>query len=284
MTAPSPPSPVPAPESTIAFIGGGNMARSLIGGLIARGTDPATIRVAEPVAELRQALAGQFGVQVFDAATEAVQGAGLWLFAVKPQVMRAVCQGLALAASQDRPLVVSIAAGITTAQLTRWLGGRAAVVRAMPNTPAMLGAGVSGLFATAQVDQAGRARTEALLSSVGKTVWIEQEAQMDAVTAVSGSGPAYVFLLAEAMEAAGIAQGLPAEAARALTLQTVLGAARMLTESGQAPAELRRQVTSPGGTTEAAIAVFQAGGLETLTAAAIAAATARGRALSAAND
>lgn len=284
MTAPSPPSPVPAPESTIAFIGGGNMARSLIGGLIARGTDPATIRVAEPVAELRQALAGQFGVQVFDAAAEAVQGAGLWLFAVKPQVMRAVCQGLALAASQDRPLVVSIAAGITTAQLTRWLGGRAAVVRAMPNTPAMLGAGVSGLFATAQVDQAGRARTEALLSSVGKTVWIEQEAQMDAVTAVSGSGPAYVFLLAEAMEAAGIAQGLPAEAARALTLQTVLGAARMLTESGQAPAELRRQVTSPGGTTEAAIAVFQAGGFETLTAAAIAAATARGKALSAAND
>lgn len=284
MTAPNPPSPVPAPESTIAFIGGGNMARSLIGGLIARGTDPATIRVAEPVAELRQALAGQFGVQVFDAAAEAVQGAGLWLFAVKPQVMRAVCQGLALAASQDRPLVVSIAAGITTAQLTRWLGGRAAVVRAMPNTPAMLGAGVSGLFATAQVDQAGRARAQALLSSVGKPVWIEQEAQMDAVTAVSGSGPAYVFLLAEAMEAAGIAQGLPAEAARALTLQTVLGAARMLTESGQAPAELRRQVTSPGGTTEAAIAVFQDGGFETLTAAAIAAATARGRALSAAND
>jgi len=154
----------------------------------------------------------------------------------------------------------------------------------MPNTPAMLGAGVTGLFATAQVDQAGRARTEALLSSVGKTVWIEQEAQMDAVTAVSGSGPAYVFLLAEAMEAAGIAQGLPVEAARALTLQTVLGAARMLTESGQAPAELRRQVTSPGGTTQAAIEVFQAGGFETLTAAAIAAATARGRALSAAND
>ncbi|AER57297.1 pyrroline-5-carboxylate reductase [Pseudoxanthomonas spadix BD-a59] len=260
------------------------MARSLIGGLIARGTDPATIRVAEPVAELRQALAGQFGVQVFDAAAEAVQGAGLWLFAVKPQVMRAVCQALAWAASQDRPLLVSIAAGITAAQLTRWLGGQAAVVRAMPNTPAMLGAGVTGLFATAQVDQAGRARTEALLSSVGETVWIEQEAQMDAVTAVSGSGPAYVFLLAEAMEAAGIAQGLPAEAARALTLQTVLGAARMLTESGQAPAELRRQVTSPGGTTQAAIEVFQAGGFETLTAAAIAAATARGRALSAAND
>jgi pyrroline-5-carboxylate reductase len=154
----------------------------------------------------------------------------------------------------------------------------------MPNTPALLGAGVTGLFATAQIDDAGRSRTDALLSSAGKTVWIEDEAQMDAVTAVSGSGPAYVFLLAEAMEAAGIAQGLPAEAARALTLQTVLGAARMLTESGEAPADLRRRVTSPNGTTQAAVEAFQAGGFELLTDAAIAAATARGKALSAAND
>lgn len=154
----------------------------------------------------------------------------------------------------------------------------------MPNTPALLGAGVTGLFATEQVDAAGRNRTDALLSCAGKTVWIDAEAQMDAVTAVSGSGPAYVFLLAEAMEAAGIAQGLPADAARALTLQTVLGAARMLTESGEAPAELRRRVTSPNGTTQAAVETFQAGGFEQLTEAAIAAATARGKALSAAND
>ncbi|MET1024365.1 MAG: pyrroline-5-carboxylate reductase [Pseudoxanthomonas sp.] len=269
---------------TVAFIGGGNMARSLIGGLIARGTDPSRIRVAEPVAELREGLAGQFGVQVFKAAAEAVKGAGLWLFAVKPQVMRGVSESLADIAQEDKPLVVSIAAGITAAQLSRWLGGDAAVVRAMPNTPALLGAGVTGLFATAQVDDAGRARTDTLLSSAGKTVWIADEAQMDAVTAVSGSGPAYVFLLAEAMEAAGIAQGLPAEAARALTLQTVLGAARMLTESGEAPAELRRRVTSPNGTTQAAVETFQAGGFERLTDAAIAAATARGKALSAAND
>jgi pyrroline-5-carboxylate reductase len=269
---------------TVAFIGGGNMARSLIGGLIARGTDPSRIRVAEPVAELREGLAGQFGVQVFEAAAEAVKGAGLWLFAVKPQVMRGVSESLADIAQEDKPLVVSIAAGITAAQLSRWLGGDAAVVRAMPNTPALLGAGVTGLFATAQVDDAGRARTDTLLSSAGKTVWIADEAQMDAVTAVSGSGPAYVFLLAEAMEAAGIAQGLPAEAARALTLQTVLGAARMLTESGEAPAELRRRVTSPNGTTQAAVETFQAGGFERLTDAAIAAATARGKALSAAND
>jgi len=284
MTHPSPESSVPSPGATIAFIGGGNMARSLIGGLIARGTDPAGIRVAEPVAELREGLASQFGVQVFEAATDAVQGAGLWLFAVKPQVMRGVCESLAEVARQGKPLVVSIAAGITAAQLSRWLGGDAAVVRAMPNTPALLGAGVTGLFATEQVSQAGRARTDALLSSAGKTVWIDTEAQMDAVTAVSGSGPAYVFLLAESMEAAGIAQGLPAEAARALTLQTVLGAARMLTESGEAPAELRRRVTSPNGTTQAAVETFQAGGFERLTDAAIAAATARGKALSAAND
>jgi pyrroline-5-carboxylate reductase len=269
---------------TVAFIGGGNMARSLIGGLIARGTDPSRIRVAEPVAELREGLASQFAVQVFEAAAEAVTGAGLWLFAVKPQVMRGVSESLADIAQEDKPLVVSIAAGITAAQLSRWLGGDAAVVRAMPNTPALLGAGVTGLFATAQVDDAGRARTDTLLSSAGKTVWIADEAQMDAVTAVSGSGPAYVFLLAEAMEAAGIAQGLPAEAARALTLQTVLGAARMLTESGEAPAELRRRVTSPNGTTQAAVETFQAGGFERLTDAAIAAATARGKALSAAND
>ncbi|WCE04681.1 pyrroline-5-carboxylate reductase [Pseudoxanthomonas sp. JBR18] len=270
-------------SDTITFIGGGNMARSLIGGLVARGTAPSDIRVAEPVAELRQDLADKFGVQVFETAAEAVQGAALWVFAVKPQVMRGVCESLAAAAQAQRPLAVSIAAGITAGQLSRWLGG-VAVVRAMPNTPSMLGAGVTGLFASSEVDAAGRARTEALLSSAGPTVWIEDEAQMDAVTAVSGSGPAYVFLLAEAMEAAGIAQGLPAAAARTLTLQTILGAARMLTESDEAPAELRRRVTSPNGTTQAAIETFQAGGLEALTAKAIAAAARRGGELSAAND
>ena len=271
-------------SDTITFIGGGNMARSLIGGLVARGTAPSDIRVAEPVAELRQGLADKFGVQAFETAAEAVQGAALWVFAVKPQVMRGVCESLAAAAQVQRPLAVSIAAGITAGQLARWLGGAAAVVRAMPNTPSMLGAGVTGLFASPEVDATGRARTEALLSSAGPTVWIEDEAQMDAVTAVSGSGPAYVFLLAEAMEAAGIAQGLPAEAARTLTLQTILGAARMLTESDEAPAELRRRVTSPNGTTQAAIETFQAGGLEALTAKAIAAAARRGGELSAAND
>lgn len=270
--------------STLAFIGGGNMARSLIGGLIARGTDAADIRVSEPVDVLRDALARDFGVKVGADNAEAAAPAGLWVLAVKPQVMRAVCEALAPLAQAHRPLVVSIAAGITAAQLQRWLGGGVAVVRAMPNTPALLGAGVTGLFASVEVDANGRERAANLLASAGKTVWIDDEARMDAVTATSGSGPAYIFLLAEAMEAAAIAEGLPADAARTLVQETILGAARMLTEAGEDPAELRRRVTSPGGTTQAAVETFEAGGFRALVAQAIGNATERGRQLSAAND
>ena len=268
----------------IAFIGGGNMARSLIGGLVAQGRVPATIRVAEPVPPLREALAADFGVAVFEYAADAAEGAATWVFAVKPQVMRPVCEALAPLAQAGRPLAISIAAGITAAQLERWLGGALPVVRTMPNTPALLGAGVTGLFASSRVDANGRAFAETLLSAAGRTVWIDDEAQMDAVTAVSGSGPAYVFLLAEAMVAAGIAEGLPPAAARTLALQTVLGAARMLTESDVDAAELRRRVTSPNGTTQAAINTFEAGGFRALVADAIHAARVRGAELSAAND
>ena len=269
---------------TLAFIGGGNMARSLIGGLVARGHDPARIRVAEPVQPLREALAADFGVAVFEDGAQAVEGASTWVLATKPQVLKPVCEALADAAQAARPLVVSIAAGITAGQLERWLGGGIAVVRTMPNTPALLGAGVTGLFASARVDDAGRTLAERLLAAAGPTVWIADEAMMDAVTAVSGSGPAYVFLLAEAMIDAGIAEGLPADAARTLALQTILGAARMLTESDVDAAELRRRVTSPNGTTQAAIEAFEAGGLRTLVADAIHAARVRGAELSAAND
>jgi pyrroline-5-carboxylate reductase len=269
---------------TLAFIGGGNMARSLIGGLIARGAQADAIRVAEPVDALRNALAADLGVATFAGNADAAGDADVWVLAVKPQVMRAVCEGLAAIAQRRRPLLISIAAGITAAQLERWLGGELAVVRCMPNTPVLLGAGVTGLFANTHVDAEARAQAQALLSSAGETVWIDDEAMMDAVTAVSGSGPAYVFLLAEAMEAAARAEGLPDAAARTLVLQTVLGAARMLTESDAAPAELRRRVTSPGGTTQAAIETFEHGGLRELVAAAIRAATERGRQLSAAND
>lgn len=273
-----------ANNAAIAFVGGGNMARSLIGGLIAQGRDPATIHVAEPVPSLREALAVDFGVAVFEDGADAVAGASTWVFATKPQVLRAVCEALATQAQAKQPLVVSIAAGITAAQLERWLGGGIAVVRTMPNTPALLGAGVTGLFASERVDTQGRDFAEALLAAAGKTVWIDDEAQMDAVTAVSGSGPAYVFLLAEAMVDAGIGEGLPRDAARTLTLQTVLGAARMLTESDVDAAELRRRVTSPNGTTQAAIETFEAGGLRALVADAIHAARVRGAELSAANE
>jgi pyrroline-5-carboxylate reductase len=269
---------------SIAFIGGGNMARSLIGGLVARNTPSTSIRVAEPMAELRDALTRDFGVLTFTDNAAAVVSTTAWVLAVKPQVMREVCEALAGAAQATRPLIVSIAAGITSAQLERWLGGNIAVVRTMPNTPALLGAGVTGLFANDRVDAAQRARAASLLEATGRTVWIEDEARMDAVTAVSGSGPAYVFLLAEAMQAAGEAEGLSAEAARTLVQHTILGAARMLIENDEAPAELRRRVTSPGGTTQAAIERFEAGGFRELVARAIREATERGRQLSAAND
>ncbi|MGY0560909.1 pyrroline-5-carboxylate reductase [Luteimonas sp. A277] len=281
MTAQSPDFATP---TTIAFIGGGNMARSLIGGLIASGTDPGSIRVAAPSESTRRGLEADFGVATFPSAIDAVQGAQVWMFAVKPQVMRGVCEELQAAARAARPVAVSVAAGITSAQIERWLGGDVAVVRSMPNTPSLLGAGVTGLYANANVDAEGRRRADAVLATAGVTVWIDDEEKMDAVTAASGSAPAYIFLLAEAMEDAAIAQGLPADAARTLVLQTILGAARMLTETDESPAELRRRVTSPGGTTHAAIEAFEQGGLRDLVAHAMNRATERGGELSAAND
>ncbi len=274
-------------SSAVAFIGGGNMARSLIGGLIARGQAPEHIRVAEPVDALRSGLEADFGVRTFAQATDACDGADLWLLAVKPQVMRSVCGDLAALAQAQQPLVISVAAGITSGQLQRWLGdadGRLPVVRAMPNTPALLGVGITGLFASTAVDDARRTRATGLLEAVGPAVWIDDEAQMDAVTAVSGSGPAYVFLLAEAMQDAGITQGLSPQAARALVQQTLLGAATMLTQLEEPAPVLRQRVTSPGGTTQAAVESFEAGGFRELVSRAIEAATVRGRELSAAND
>lgn len=271
-------------QPTLAFIGGGNMARSVVGGLVAQGVPAASIRVAEPVDALREAFAGDFHVRTFRTAAEAVEGAGVWLFTVKPQVMRMVCETLAPLVQSTRPMVMSLAAGITSAQLDHWLGDGLAVVRAMPNTPALLGAGATGLYANAAVDADGRALAERLLAATGPTTWIADEAQMDAVTALSGSGPAYVFLLAEAMIAAGEAEGLPVDAARALALQTVLGAARMLAESGEAPDQLRKRVTSPNGTTQAALDSFERDHFREIVQRAIHAARVRGGELSAMND
>ncbi|WP_028238420.1 pyrroline-5-carboxylate reductase [Stutzerimonas azotifigens] len=265
-------------DSRITFIGAGNMAASLIGGLIAQGVPPQSIRAADPGAEQRARIAEQFGVATFADNAEAVAGAEVVLLAVKPQVMKPVCQALAPALEQ-RPLIVSIAAGITCQSLQRWLAGpqsgAPAVVRCMPNTPALLRQGASGLYASAEVSPAQRALAERLMSAVGLALWLEEERLIDAVTALSGSGPAYFFLLAEAMTAAGERLGLPRETAVQLASHTALGAGRMLCESGVEAAELRRRVTSPNGTTEAAIKAFQSGGFEALVQQALDAAAAR---------
>lgn len=276
--------PPPPAADSITFIGGGNMARSLIGGLLARGHAPSTIHVAEPNADFRDALARDFPVRVYADNLLAAANSAIWVLAVKPQVMRRVGEELAGLAQRQQPVVISIAAGISSCQLDRWMGGGLAVVRAMPNTPALLGAGATGLYANPQVSASQRASAQALLGATGLTAWIPDEALMDAVTGLSGSGPAYVFLLAEAMQAAGVAHGLDAGTARALALQTIHGAARMLMETGDEAGVLRQRVTSPNGTTQAAIEHLQAGGFSELVGAAIAAATQRGKQLSAANE
>jgi pyrroline-5-carboxylate reductase len=265
-------------KQSIAFIGGGNMARALIGGLLARGWAPQQIRVAEPNADLRQQLHKDFSVPVFAHNAEAVTGAELWLIAVKPQVMQSVCAQLAPQAQQQAPLVISIAAGVTLASLQQNLQCTR-VVRCMPNTPALIGLGISVLYADKNLATADHAAAEAILAAAGKTTWINDEGLMDAVTATSGSGPAYFFLLIEAMQQAAQQQGLPADVARTLVLQTALGAATMAAASDEDASLLRQRVTSPGGTTQAALECFNAGGFSALVHAAIAAATQRGKAL-----
>ncbi|MFK0313113.1 pyrroline-5-carboxylate reductase [Pseudomonas sp. NPDC090233] len=260
-------------KTRIAFIGAGNMAASLIGGLRAQGLDATQIRASDPGAETRARVKAEHGIEVFEDNAQAIAEADVIVLAVKPQVMKAVCEALR-PNLQDGQLIVSIAAGITCASLQAWLGARP-VVRCMPNTPALLRQGVSGLYATAEVSSAQREQAEQLLSAVGTALWLEQEQQLDAVTAVSGSGPAYFFLLIEAMTVAGEKLGLPRDTASQLTLQTALGAAHMAVASDVDAAELRRRVTSPAGTTEAAIKSFQASGFEAIVEKALAAAATR---------
>ena len=257
----------------IAFIGAGNMAASLIGGLRAQGIPAAAITASDRGAEQRARIAAEHGIELFEGNAEAAAGAEIIVLAVKPQVMKDVCLELAPHLHEGQ-LLVSIAAGISCASLENWLGPRA-IVRCMPNTPALLRQGVSGLFANARVSSAQRQQAEQLLSAVGLALWLDEESLIDAVTAVSGSGPAYFFLLIEAMTAAGSKLGLPQATAARLAQHTALGAARMACESEVDAAELRRRVTSPNGTTEAAIKTFQAGGFEALVEQALNAAAAR---------
>lgn len=260
-------------KTRIAFIGAGNMAASLIGGLRAKGLDAAQIRASDPGEETRARVKAEHGIEVFADNAQAIEGVDVVVLAVKPQAMKAVCEAIRPSLKPNQ-LVVSIAAGITCASMNNWLGAQP-IVRCMPNTPALLRQGVSGLYATAQVSAEQRQQAQELLSAVGIALWLDEEQQLDAVTAVSGSGPAYFFLLIEAMTAAGVKLGLPPEIAAQLTVQTALGAAHMAVASDVDAAELRRRVTSPAGTTEAAIKSFQAGGFEALVEKALGAAAHR---------
>ncbi|WJW75777.1 pyrroline-5-carboxylate reductase [Thiohalobacter sp. IOR34] len=251
-------------EKIICFIGGGNMARSLIGGLISDGLPAGRMRVADPDPARLEGLGEAFGVATFADNRAAAEGADVLLLAVKPQVMHQVAQQLAPQVTAGQPLVISIAAGIRSGDLERWLGGEAAVVRCMPNTPALVQSGATALYANPRVSAEQRDLAESILRAVGLTLWLEDEALMDAVTALSGSGPAYFFLVMEALQAAGESLGLPAETARLLTLQTAFGAAKTALECSEGPAVLRQQVTSPGGTTERALQVLEEGGLREL--------------------
>lgn len=247
-------------QPTIGFIGAGNMAASLIGGLVTKGFEAKRLFAADPNHDALRALARQYGIHACNSNQAVVEQAEVIVLAVKPQVMQAVLTDLAVTVQSRKPLVISIAAGIGISSLCEWLGGELAVVRCMPNTPALVQLGASGLFGNAQVTPAQREQAQAILSAVGIALWLDTEEQIDAVTAVSGSGPAYFFLLMEAMIAAGEKLGLAPAVARTLTLQTALGAAHMATSSDVDPAELRRRVTSPGGTTERAIQHFQGAG------------------------
>ncbi len=238
----------------ITFIGGGNMATALIGGLLGKGQAAGTIRVVEPQAQARARLAEKFGVACADSAAGPLGGAVV--LAVKPQQMRAVAKELR--PRLTRELVISIAAGIRLADLQRWLGGHAFLVRCMPNTPALIGAGISGVYASAAVDAAQRSLAESILGAVGATLWVADESQLDPVTAISGSGPAYVFYFIEALQRAAQEMGFSAADARKLAVETFVGTAKLAAQSPEEVALLRERVTSKGGTTERALASMDA--------------------------
>lgn len=251
-------------QNKLSFIGAGNMTRSLVGGLIADGWDPACIRVADPNPEQLQWVRQFSDLQGFADNHTAISGCDVVLLAVKPQAIRSVAEDIADIVQQQQSLVVSIAAGIRAEDLCHWLGDKTALVRCMPNTPALVQSGATALYANAFVNEQQRNLAESILRAVGLALWVDDEALMDAVTALSGSGPAYFFLVIEAIQSAGIDLGLPVETARLLALQTAFGASKMALESSDDAAILRQRVTSPGGTTEKALQVLEAGNLRGL--------------------
>ena len=267
-------------DTMLCFIGGGNMAGSLINGLIADGWDPASIRVSDTDSAKLDRLAERFQVQTTGDNNNAVTDADVVVLAVKPQVMEAVVRDIAPRVAERQPLIVSIAAGITEPTLRHWLGADMAIVRCMPNTPAMVRSGATALYANPQVSDEQRSIAESILRAVGIVIWVDDEAMMDAVTALSGSGPAYLFLFIEALQEAGRELGISDETAYLLALQTAFGAAKMALESDEHAATLRQRVTSPGGTTERAINTLHEGGFRELVSRALQAAAERSRELS----
>jgi pyrroline-5-carboxylate reductase len=248
----------------IGFIGGGNMASSLISGLIASGHAPEQIWVSDINQDTLTSLANGLNVNTSTNNADIINAVDVVVLAVKPQGLSAVARGVAELVQQKKPLVVSIAAGINQNSLSNWLGADIAIVRCMPNTPALVLTGATALHANAKVSAVQHNLAESILRAVGIALWVETEDELDAVTAVSGSGPAYYFLLMEAMEKAALELGLSLGTARLLVQQTALGAAKIALESAGSPEELRRQVTSPGGTTQQAIETFEQGGFTEL--------------------
>ena len=252
----------------ISFIGGGNMARAIIGGLKNNGFDMTNICVIEPNAATRAALTSEFNVQTFDTYVEnfnTPKTQSVIILAVKPQILQEVCQQLApklVNQQTSPPLIISIAAGIRSQEISRWLGYYSAIVRVMPNTPAQIQAGISALYAMPHVSQAQRDQATTILTAVGSTLWLEDETKMDAITAISGSGPAYVFYLIEALQEAAVYLGLKPEEARLLALQTFAGASLLAKQSTEDIKTLRAQVTSKGGTTEQGILALEAANIK----------------------
>ncbi len=267
--------------SQVTFLGAGNMASAIFGGMIEAGYPASAITATARRRETLEPLAARYAINVTTDNDAAVANADVVVLSVKPQVMREVCEKVRDAVQARRPLIVSVAAGLTAETLDEWLGGGLAVVRCMPNTPSLVGAGASGLYANARVSDEQRQLATSLLEPVGLVEWVDDETLIEAVTAVSGSGPAYFFLIFEALEEAGKRLGLPADSARRLALQTGFGAARMAQQSEFEPAQLRQNVMSPGGTTERAVHCLEDGGLRELFAEATEACAARAREMAA---
>lgn len=265
----------------LTFLGGGNMGRALIGGLLRRGTRPEQISVGESSAAARESLAAEFGINAVSDNSAALEPASIVVVAVKPQIAGEVLMPLQPLLRQRRPLVISVAAGIRVDALMRWCGEGVPVVRAMPNRPALIGAGATGIFAPPDVSQGHRAAAERVMQAAGEVVWVSSEDDLDIVTALSGSGPAYFFLLAELMTQGAIELGLEASAARRLAVATLHGAGELAYSGDGDLSRLRAEVTSKGGTTEAAIKSLEAADLRALVGRALDAATRRSRELAA---